>query len=83
MNRQTYGEIRKLSVGAGDQPWVTFQVGNRGGRDGTISRIERNENEYYLHGSLVYVIYVKGPTGEERPWKMLENQPVVVEFNGE
>lgn len=45
-----------------------------------ISKIERDENNGILFGSMMYVIYVKKNNQEEQPWKYIEGLPVMVEF---
>jgi hypothetical protein len=79
--RLDLGEIRKITIGDVKNGF-SFSVGtvvNVGGDEIKISKIVRDENSFFIFGSILYVIYVKNSNGEEKIWNYIENQPVRVE----
>ncbi len=73
--------IRKITIGD-SKMGMTYQVEKDYGKV-TIASIVRDENSFFLNGSVTYIIYVR-PVGaskdtDEQIWKYFERQPVTVE----
>lgn len=45
-----------------------------------ITKIIRDENAKFIFGNVAYLIYTKREGEQEKVWKLIEKQPVVVEF---
>lgn len=75
----TGGTIRKLTVGTTKTEGITYQVGTMY-RDKQCTRIVRDENSQFLFGAVAYYVYAD-VKGTEKLWKIIERQPVTVEFD--
>jgi hypothetical protein len=71
-------EISKITIGPDIKDGMTFKVGNAVGTM-RISKIERNENNFFLMGAVMYMVYVK-KNDYEYVWKTFENVPITVEY---
>lgn len=81
--RPELGDIRKITIGDVKEGF-SFKVGQEImlGKDKIfISKIVRNEDSFFIFGSIIYLIYAKGVDGNEFVWNYIENQPVRVECN--
>jgi hypothetical protein len=75
------GRIRSLEVGQ-PKKGFSYTVGQRFKIGSTVCPVEeiiRDTNSYYLHGKLVYAIYIR--VGDEIIlWKSYEDVPVTVTY---
>ena len=80
-DRITTGPIRRIIVGD-IKDGMSFRVGQpfrAGDKKIEITEIVRDENNFFLFGSIRYLIYAKDEEGTHKIWKYIENQPVTVE----
>jgi hypothetical protein len=72
--------IRKITVGD-SKLGMSYQVGSKYGPV-EVTSIVRDENAFFLFGSIAYLVYAKDlDTGEEGLWKYFERQSVTVEVD--
>lgn len=76
----TPGDIRKITYGDPKEGF-TYTVGQSifGGKC-KITSVVRDENNHRLRGDNRYSILISNPDNIEAVWKVIENQPVVVEY---
>lgn len=81
MDKTQAGDIRKITIGDLKNGFC-FQVNQTvpaGDNPLTITKIIRDENNFYFFGCIQYQIYAKLKDEPQFVWKYFENQPVYVE----
>jgi hypothetical protein len=79
-------KIFRISIGPDPKDGMSYFVGQKihtgsgNNRDDcVITRIVRNENNFYLFGNMAYIIYAKrNDSGKEFVFRFCENMPVYV-----
>ena len=46
-----------------------------------VTKIERDEDAYYLYGDIMYVIYASVNGGKEFIWQVSQGNPVIIEYS--
>lgn len=73
--------IRKIIIGD-IKEGIPYTVGQKilKHEEVYINKIIRDENAKFIFGNVAYLIYTKREGKQEKIWKLIEKQPVVVEF---
>jgi hypothetical protein len=85
MFRAEAGErIKKITIGPDLKDGMSFVVGGPKRSTGfEISRIVRNEDNRFILGDVIYVVYAfrkEDPNKEEFVWKTFERVPITTEY---